>query len=344
MSQDLINYKEQGETKFLKRQRFRSGNTKVDSLTPISSTTLDSADDKFIFEASFNRDNYDVYYNPRKLSNVDRSCSTSKESPISTNFSPYDNKKAFNTTLKLKPKQRVLRNRNITIKLPKQNPVFDFDYFLDNNLYKPGKSANKQPLNGHYSIRTGVRNKSHLNSNLAIKSGHKKDNKKGQSQRLLSSTQSNKVDPSANKKIRANIFDIDNFVVSNLTSGRRIIEEKSQIDSIVIPNYKVLKPSYYKAPTFSIKKSGEEHQSSDEEDINDEAYLKYHNQYEQRELEYRYNINQKKKKAQTHENDKDKEYDKVDKEAPEATLIAYPNSLKFRIELMIGNFKNKDQL
>lgn len=67
-----------------------------------------------------------------------------------------------------------------------------------------------------------------------------------------------------NKKNRpSNLFDIDNFIVSNLGGTRRIAEEKPNFENIVIPKYKELSPGYYNAPSFKIQKYGEDIITSD---------------------------------------------------------------------------------
>lgn len=67
-----------------------------------------------------------------------------------------------------------------------------------------------------------------------------------------------------NKKNRpSNLFDIDNFIVSNICGSRKITESKNPLESIVIPKYKKLNASYYNAPSFKIQKYGEENLASD---------------------------------------------------------------------------------
>jgi hypothetical protein len=67
-----------------------------------------------------------------------------------------------------------------------------------------------------------------------------------------------------NKKNRpSNLFDIDNFIVSNICGSRKITDSKNAGENIVIPKYKKLGGTYYNAPSFKIQKYGEENLASD---------------------------------------------------------------------------------
>jgi len=63
----------------------------------------------------------------------------------------------------------------------------------------------------------------------------------------------------------SNLYDIDNFIVSNYCSSKKITEDKNTNSNIIIPNYKELDSKYYQYISSSTSKSNgcnKQHQRS----------------------------------------------------------------------------------
>jgi len=88
----------------------------------------------------------------------------------------------------------------------------------------------------------------------------------------------------------SNLYDIDNFVITNYSSNKKIRDNKSTLKEIVIPKYTELDCTYY-----TKNSKGSSSNVSDDEVVDDSNYLKYHEVYEKREIEYRMNFMKKKK-------------------------------------------------
>jgi len=102
---------------------------------------------------------------------------------------------------------------------------------------------------------------------------------------------SEKFSPIKNKKSsgnKTNLYDIDNFIVHSTNS--KVLDRQESLQ-IFVPKFKELDRDYWHNNSNEILLIKNEL----EEDISDDIYNSFHNEFERREIEYRINLNKKKK-------------------------------------------------
>lgn len=201
----------------------------------------------------------------------------------------------LNDNTLLREKSLFNQNKSLNNRIQKKrnlDNVLDYDNFLKEIYTIPKqtivkkteiKKINKKVKK--YSINKGIFNL--INSKVDVmKTSIKKKN---------------------NSLKNSSLYDLDNFIISSNTSKTF---KKEQINlKIFTPNYKTLETKFFQSPNFFISKPSDKSDddlNNDEvvtnsfQDISDETYLKYHNEFERREREYRINFfNHKKQKSKT---------------------------------------------
>jgi len=210
------------------------------------------------------------------LGPVPKPCSTEKKNI---------QKKKIKFESKLKP-PKIKNNKN-------KKHILDFDALFRNIILqknKGEKSQNKKRNNsgihsknkfvGSKRIRN-VSNKSINTKNIPIKK--KKIDNKISSNKAKGKSTNNNTNSNNN---HSNLYDINNFFSSAIK-----IREKSIFHNVICPSFEELSPEFF-----------EDNKIEDNEDISDEAYLKYHNVFEQKEIDYRIqvcnNLDKKKSKKE----------------------------------------------
>jgi hypothetical protein len=140
------------------------------------------------------------------------------------------------------------------------------------------KSRNK--LVGNKRIRN-TSNKTSANKTTVVKK-KKVENKSTTNKSKGKSNINNNSNPSQ----YSNLYDINNFFSCAVK-----IREKSITHNVICPSFEELSPDFF-----------EDNKIEDNEDTSDEAYLKYHNIFEQKEIDYRIkvcnNLDKKKSKKE----------------------------------------------
>lgn len=182
----------------------------------------------------------------------------------------------------------------------------DTDKYSDNNINKQVKN-----LAGKMAKESAPKNKnSNLSSKLAEIASANTDKEnippplKFKSKYLNKSKSIDKNQSKKNKKEKENvvktkkkrikstqkqdIFNINNFIIH--PNQIKITQKETPVIKIQIPQFKEI--------DLDNEEFDNERVSSEEEDTNDNAYTKYHDQYEKREREYRLSLFQEDKKKQ----------------------------------------------
>jgi hypothetical protein len=200
--------------------------------------------------------------------------------------------------------------------IPNDEKILDFDKFLE-EIYRFNEDKTNDNVLSNFAENKLNTQPILKKSNMQTKTNFILNNKI--ITKFLEKTKSKKRKLNSNKKNNSDIYNINNFVVQTNNSNR--IVQKS------MTNFEIKIPQFVEIEEFDNVD-----ELTSDEDISDDIYLAYHNQYEQREKDYKIRFfSQDKKKTK-------KVTNKVD-----ATNVTESSDSNFKIrinlELSPSNFE-----
>jgi len=176
----------------------------------------------------------------------------------------------------LKKKDFELIKKNKNGKMKNNDNILDFDLVLE-EVYKFKEDSKK------------IKKNTKINNNIKENSPKKAIKQKVKDINIKRRVDSEKISPIKNKKSsgnKTNLYDIDNFIVHSTNS--KVLDRQESLQ-IFVPKFKELDRDYWHNNSNEILLIKNEL----EEDISDDIYNSFHNEFERREIEYRINLNKK---------------------------------------------------